>query len=212
MRHEADGKLTVLAAAFDGKALNSPNDLAVRADGSVWFTDPTYGLGKRERGVAGTFVYRLGADQQVRVVQREFDMPNGICFSPDHRRVYIADSGRSQRIGAFDVRDDGSLAPAALWIAQGSDGMRCDEHGNLYTTNLKGVVVFDSTGKELLVIELEQIPTNLCFGGEDGHTLFITARTHLYRIATKVAGAMMPPAPPAPAAPAAKDGGVQPGK
>lgn len=201
VRHEADGGLTVLVASFAGKALNSPNDLALRADGSLWFTDPSYGLGRRERGVAGNFVYRLAADGQLTVVQREFDMPNGICFAPDHRRLYVADSGKPQRIGAFDVREDGSLGPAVFWIPQGSDGMRCDQHGNLYTTSKRAVVVFDPAGKKLLSIALGEEPTNLCFGGEDGRTLFVTARTHLYRITTRVAGAALPSAPVLPTAP-----------
>lgn len=206
VRHETDGGLTVLVAAFAGKALNSPNDLALRADGSLWFTDPSYGLGRRERGVDGNFVYRLGTDGGLTVVQREFDMPNGICFAPDHRRLYVADSGKHQRIGAFEVRDDGSLGPALFWIPQGSDGMRCDQHGNLYTTSSRAVVVYDPAGKKLLSIGLDQAPTNLCFGGEDGRTLFVTARTHLVRIATKVTGAALPAAPVAPATPAAQGG------
>ncbi len=199
VRHEADGALTVLAAAFDGKPLNSPNDVVVRADGTIWFTDPTYGLGKRAREQPGNFVYRLDpAGGALTVVQREFDQPNGLCFSPDHKRLYVADSGKGQRIGAFDVRADGTLGEAAFWIAGGSDGMRCDAEGNLYTTQRDGVIVYSPAGKRLARIGLGQIPTNCAFGGPDGTDLFVTARTHLYRIPMRVQGAAMPP-PPAPA-------------
>jgi gluconolactonase len=195
VRHEVDGTLTVLAHALAGKPFNSPNDLAVRADGSLWFTDPSYGLGKRLRGVTVNGVYRLAPDTGVAtVVQTEFEMPNGICFAPDHRRIYIADSGKPQRIGAFDVQASGTLGPAAFWIPQGSDGMRCDARGNLGTTTRGGVVVWAPDATRLATIAVEPQPTNLCFGGVDGTTLFVTARTHLVRIATRATAAALPAA------------------
>ncbi len=197
VRHEPDGKLTVLAATFADAPLNSPNDVVVRHDASIWFTDPTYGLGKRKREQPGNHVYRIdGKTGVLTVVQTEFAEPNGLCFSPDHARLYIADSGRKQRVGAFDVLADGTLSKPVFWLPGGSDGMRCDALGNLYTTSQDGVRVWSKDGKPLALIELDQIPTNCAFGGNDGTDLFVTARTHLYRIAMRVTGAPMP-APPA---------------
>ncbi|MBM4062051.1 MAG: SMP-30/gluconolactonase/LRE family protein [Planctomycetes bacterium] len=205
VRREADGKLTVLADRFEGKALNSPNDVVVRHDGTVWFTDPTYGLGKRKQEQPGNFVYRLDPKQgALTVVQRDFHQPNGLCFSPDHGRLYVADSGRKQRVGAFDVKADGTLGEPAFWIEGGSDGMRCDRLGNLYTTHLAGVRIFSPAGKLLATIGLDQIPTNCAFGGADGTELLGTARTDLYRVRLRVAGAAVPPPPAPPSAEPAK--------
>jgi gluconolactonase len=193
VRHEAAGTLTVLAAAFADKPLNSPNDVAVRCDGTIWFTDPTYGLGRRQREQAGNHVYRLDpATAALVVVQRDFDQPNGLCFAPDHARLYIADSGRPQRIGAFPVQADGTLGAAAFWLEGGADGMRCDHVGNLYATCKGGLRVFSPAGVLLAEVDLAPTPTNCAFGGKDGTELFVTARTHLYRIAMRVRGAPMP--------------------
>ncbi|MFM1871067.1 MAG: Gluconolactonase precursor [Planctomycetota bacterium] len=209
VRHEADGSLTVLVFEHAGKRLNSPNDVAVHRDGSIWFTDPTYGLGKREREQAGNFVYRFeprtGA---VRAMLTEgFAQPNGICFSPDHRRVYVADSGApasksapGERVGAFDVRADGTVAAAVFWLEGAADGMRCDAGGNLYTTARDGLRVYAPDGKLLARVALPEIPTNCTFGGADGNELFVTARRHLYRIVMRTKGAELPP-PPEPASP-----------
>lgn len=193
MRTEIDGTQTVLVAAHDSKALNSPNDVVVHRDGTLWFTDPTYGLGKRPKEQAGNFVYRFDpASEALTVVQRDFDMPNGLCFSPDGRTLWIADSGKKQRIGAFPVREDGTLGAAVRWLEGGADGMRCDERGNLWAAARDGVRVFAPNGERLLRIQLPEAPANLCFGGADGRTLFVTARTSLYRVAVLVAGAPVP--------------------
>lgn len=199
VRHEADGKLTVLAALHDGKPLNSPNDLAVRVDGSIWFTDPGYGLGKRPQQQAGNFVYRLdpATGTLAAVLRRDFDQPNGICFSPDHQRLYVADSGKGQRVGAFPVAADGTLGKVEFWLDGGSDGMRCDAEGNLYTTARDGVRVYSSKGQLLAKVALAKAPTNCAFGGASGTDLFVTARQHLYRIPMRVHGAPWP-APPVP--------------
>ncbi|MGK0301269.1 MAG: gluconolactonase, partial [Planctomycetota bacterium] len=115
----------VIASKCDGKRFHSPNDLAVRNDGTIWFTDPTYGLRKRKPEAAGNYVYRLDEKTgAVTVVQRDFAMPNGICFSPDHERIYIADSGKKQRVGAFSVLKDGTLSAPLFWLEGGADGMR----------------------------------------------------------------------------------------
>ena len=193
VRREADGKVTVLADKFEGKLLNSPNDVAVRNDGTLWFTDPDYGLGKRAKEQPGNFVYRLDPKTgALAIVQRDFHEPNGLCFAPDHNRLYVADSGKKQRIGAFPVQADHTLGAPTFWIEGGSDGMRCDRLGNLYTTHSTGVRIFSPEGKSLATIQLDQDPTNCAFGGTDGKTLFVTARTDLYRVPLLVAGASMP--------------------
>jgi gluconolactonase len=198
VRHEADGSVTVLATKHDGKLLNSPNDAAVRSDGTVWFTDPTYGLAKRDKEQAGNFVYRLDpATGELAVVQRDFDQPNGLCFSPDHDRLYIADSGRGQRVGAFPVSSDRTLGEPLFWLEGGSDGMRCDMRGNLYTTSRDGVRIYSPKGERLATIALPEVPANCAFGGADFRTLFVTARTSLYRVELKVRGASIPPPPAA---------------
>lgn len=192
VRHEADGTLTVLVDAHDGKKLNSPNDVAVHQDGSVWFTDPTYGLGKRTKEQAGNFVYRFDPkSKDVRVVQRDFDMPNGLCFAPDGKTLWIADSGRKQRIGAFPVRDDGTLGEPIRWLDGGADGVRCDTAGNLWAAAGDGVRVFGADGQRLLTIALPEMPANLAFGGDDFRTLFVTARTSLYALPVLATGAQL---------------------
>ncbi len=196
VRYEPDGALTVLAERHAGKLLNSPNDAAVRRDGTIWFTDPTYGLGKREKEQTGNFVYRLDPESgEVEIVQRDFDMPNGICFAPDHVRLYVADSGKKQRIGAFAVQHDGTLSKPLFWLDGGADGMRCDCRGNLYATARDGVRIYSPGGDHLATIRLPEVPANCSFGGADLETLFVTARTSLYRVSLQVAGAPIPPAP-----------------
>lgn len=194
IRHGKDGKVEVLAATCGGKKFHSPNDLAVRNDGSIWFTDPTYGLRQRKKEADGNFVYRLdGKTGEVTIVQRDFAMPNGICFSPDHARVYIADSGKKQRVGAFTVQKDGTLSAPVFWLEGGADGIRCDARGNLYTTARDGVRIYSEAGKHLATVRLPEQPANCAFGGPKGTHLFVTARTSLYRLELRVPGAPIPP-------------------
>jgi gluconolactonase len=188
-----DGKISVIIDKHEGKKFNSPNDLALKSDGAIYFTDPPYGVPKGEAKEAdGNFVYRLAPDgKTTTIVNREFDMPNGIAFSPDESRVYIADSGKKDRVGAFPVKADGSLGEALYWMNGGADGIRCDELGNLYTTAKDGVRIYDTTGKLLATIAVPEHPANCGFGGEDFKTLFITARTGLYKVDLLVAGAKL---------------------
>lgn len=210
VRREADGSLTVLVDRHEGKRLNSPNDVAVYRDGTIWFTDPTYGLGRRQREQPGNFVYRFDpARKELRVVLRDLDQPNGLCFAPDRPCLYVADSGRVPRIGAFPVRDDGSLGDAEFWIGDGADGMRCDAQGRLFTAARDGVRIHSAKGVRLVTIACPEQPANLAFGGADLCTLFVTARTSLYRIQVAEPGLLgafdVPPAkgdaPPSPAPP-----------
>lgn len=186
-RTETNGTVLTLAGRFDGKRLNSPNDAVVKSDGSVWFTDPPYGLkDKSQRELDGNYVFRLSPDgTQLTIVASDFDMPNGLCFSPDESRLYIADSGTPHHIRVFDVMPDASLANGRVFcvIAPGApDGIRCDRAGNVWSTAGDGVHVFASDGTLVGKIPVPETPANICFGGKDGATLFITARTSLYAI------------------------------
>jgi gluconolactonase len=196
-RTEKDGSITVLAEKLDGKRFNSPNDAAVKSDGSIWFTDPTYGTPKgEEKEIDGRYVYRIDPKTKaVTKVADGFDQPNGLAFAPDEKRLYIADSGKPRHIRAFDVKPDGTLAggDALCVIDKGvPDGIRVDEQGNIWSSAGDGVQVFAPDGKSLGKIAVPESPANLCFGGADGTTLFITARSSLYSIQTNARGAGRP--------------------
>jgi gluconolactonase len=192
----ADGKRESLVDRYDGQRFNSPNDVVVKSDGTVWFTDPTYGLGKNPKDQSANHVFCFDPKtKQVKPVVSDFDQPNGLCFSPDERTLYIADSGKPHHIRAFDVQPDNMLANGRVFcvIDKGiPDGIRCDEKGNVWSSASDGVHVFAPDGKLLGKIPVPETPANLCFGGGDGKTLFITARTSLYAIKTNVKGAKRP--------------------
>ena len=190
VRTEEDGSITVMVDKYEGKKLNSPNDVVVKSDMTLWITDPPYGVPKdQKKEMEGNWVYRFDpATKKMTVVSKDFDMPNGIAFSPDEKRLYIADSGKGQRVGAFDVKADGTLSPAVFWMPGGSDGLRVDVKGNIYTTTGDGVVVWSPEGKRLATIKFPEHPANCAFGGDDFKTLFVTARTGLYSVKLKVAG------------------------
>ena len=203
VRTEWDGSLTVLADSFDGKRLNSPNDVVVRSDGSVWFTDPTYGIisnfegyrAEPEQPVRG--VYRLSPDGTLGLAVSDFTQPNGLCFSPDEKTLYIAESGSSHddsvpsviRKFAVDgdgLRDQGVFATIDKGLP---DGIRCDVLGNLWSSAADGVHCFDPNGTLLGKILVPHVVSNLCFGGPDGQRMFITATTSVYRVFVDVKGA-----------------------
>jgi gluconolactonase len=200
VRTEKDGSITVLADKFDGKRFNSPNDVAIKSDGTLWFTDPPWGLRGGKREIDGHWVYRLDPDGKVSVVCKALAMPNGIAFSPDEKRLYVADTGGHRmvqdpklknapaKIHVFDVKDDNTISPA-FTIDGRCDGMAVDVRGNIYTTAREGVVIFSPEGKKLALIETPEGTANCCFGGEDYKTLFITARKSLYAIKMSVKGA-----------------------
>ena len=192
-RTETDGGITVLADTFDGKRFNSPNDPVVKSDGSIWFTDPTYGTPRGEaKEIDGRYVYRLDPEtKRVTKVADGFDQPNGLAFAPDERRLYVADSGKPHHIRAFDVNADGTLSGGDVLCVIDTgipDGIRCDEHGKIWSSAGDGVHVFAPDGKLIGKVKVPEGPANLCFGGDDGKTLFITARTSLYSIKTNVRG------------------------
>jgi len=187
-----DGKHTVLAKEYEGKALNGPNDVWVRADGSLYFTDPFY---KRDwweynKPPQGTEqVYFLSVDRKtLKRVTTDLVQPNGIIGTPDGKKLFVADIKVSKTY-AFDIQPDGALANKRLHCELGSDGMTLDEAGNLYLTG-KGVTVFDKTGKKIENIAVpENWTANVSFGNKDHKTLFITASTGLYSIQTRHRGA-----------------------
>ena len=192
-RTDKDGKVVTLAATYKGGKLNSPNDLAVKSDGTIWFTDPPYGLGRRKSEQKGNYVYRLdeGAAEPV-AVATDFDRPNGICFSPDEKYLYIADSGRGHHVRRFSVLKNNTLGAGKVFavISPGvPDGMRIDAAGRLYSTAGDGVQVFNPAGKLIGKILTPKSAANCCFGGPGGKTLFITARDAVHAVRLAVAGA-----------------------
>jgi len=197
------GGREVLASHYAGKELNSPNDIVVRSDGSIYFTDPTYGRWpgfgiERECELDFRGVYRLpaGGGDPERLVD-DFDEPNGLCFSPDESQLYINDTPRAH-IRVFDVQADGSIANGRMFaepigeydLEKGGlgDGMKCDERGNIWVSGPGGVWVFSPEGEHLGVVEIPESVGNLTFGGPDWTWLFVPATTSLYRVQTKVAG------------------------
>lgn len=183
-----------LVARHDGKRFNSPNDVVEKSDGTIWFTDPPYGLPKGSpKEQDGHFVFRLDPKTgATTIVASDFDMPNGLCFSPDEKRLYVADSGKPRHIRVFDVQPDGTLKGGEVFCtidAGVPDGIRCDEFGNLWSSSGDGVQVFDPTGRRIGRILVPETAANLCFGGKENRTLFITARTSVYAIDVRVRGA-----------------------
>jgi len=203
VRNDVDGRLRTLADAYQGRKLNSPNDAAVRSDGSVWFTDPPYGLEGRDKEQRGNYVFRLDPEtKDLKAVITEIQWPNGICLAPDESVLYVANSDIGNAvIYATPFKKDGTLGTPQprFRIDKGApDGIRCDADGRIWSSAGDGVQVFAPDGKLLGKVLVPEQPANLCFGGDDGKTLFITARTSLYAIKTNVTGAKPPAAPKAP--------------
>jgi gluconolactonase len=203
-RVRRDGSRELLAYHYEGKYLNSPNDVCVRSDGSIYFTDPWYGrmpgFGiERERELGWQGVYRIppgGGQNELELLlpQDEFEMPNGICFSPDESLVYINDTPRAH-IKVWDVAEDGSFSNGRLFfegigtgvIEEGiPDGMKCDERGNIWVTGPRGIWIISAAGEHLGVLKVPENTGNLAWGGEDYRTVFIPSSTSLYTIRSKV--------------------------
>jgi sugar lactone lactonase YvrE len=196
-RTEGDGSVVTLAERYEGKRLNSPNDVVVRSDDSIYFTDPPYGLPRQEEGRELDFngVYRLAPDGALTLLDDSFDRPNGLAFSPDERVLYVDDSRRGH-IRAFDVQADGMLSNGRVFAElrepgeQGvPDGMKVDVRGNVFCTGPGGIWVLDAAGEPLGVIRVPEVPANLAWGDDDLKTLYITARTGLYRLRVRTGGA-----------------------
>ena len=198
-RTERDGSLTVIATHIHGKELNSPNDIVVKSDGGIYFTDPTYGRVefyglKRDPVLDFRGVYRVEPDgKTLALLADDFGQPNGLCFSADEKRLFVNDTER-QHVRVFDVQPDGTLLGGAVWAettgaGEGApDGMKIDSGGNLYTCGPGGIHVFDAKAKCLGVIQVPEGTANFNWGDADLKSLFITASTSVYRIRVKVPG------------------------
>lgn len=212
-RTEHDGSVRVLMDSYEGKPLNSPNDVVVHSDGSVWFTDPGYGIllnyeGHLAEAELPTHVYRLEPDTgAVTVVADDFLRPNGLCFSPDENLLYIVDTGRSHdldgpsHIRVFDVTEDNQLANGRVFVEMDNgmaDGIRCDVDGNLWAAagwggpGYDGAHCYAPDGTRIGQIHLPEVCANLCFGGSKKNRLFMAASHSIYAVYLETAGAQQP--------------------
>lgn len=203
-RTEHDGRITVLADHFEGRRLNSPNDVVVDGEGGIWFTDPSFGIsndyeGERAQAELPTQVYRIDPQtQHLEVMIRSLSMPNGLCFSPDARLLYVCENGVTpRRIHAFEVkalRRGEERGRVFIDAGPGSiDGIRCDVEGRLWCgwgtgEGLDGVRVFDPAGAPVMHIDLPERCANLCFGGQHRNRLFMAASRSLYALYVNTRG------------------------
>lgn len=197
-RTDPDGRIVTLAYLYQGKRLNSPNDIAIKSDGTIYFTDPPYGLPRQTEGkeqpVNG--VYRIEKNGDVTLLASDHAMPNGLAFSPDEKTLYVDDTER-QTIRAYDVTPDGLLTNGRVLIDMHNpgkrgapDGLKVDTKGTIFCTGAGGVWVIAPNGIALGIIETPETAANCGFGDKDGKTLYITASTGLYRIRLQDAGAL----------------------
>jgi gluconolactonase len=207
-RTENDGSITVIVDSYTGKKLNSPNDLVVKSDGSIWFTDPNYGIMSNYEGYEadmeqeGCYVYRVAPESgEIKIVVDDFVKPNGLAFSEDEKTLYIADFACSHdpdgphHIRAFDVDEDENLRNNRVFCkvdAGVPDGLCVDIHGNIWTSCENGVVCFDAGGTQLGRIKIPQTAANLTFGGAKRDRLYITATRSLYAVYVASSGIQRP--------------------
>jgi gluconolactonase len=198
-RTEANGAITVLATHYQGKELNSPNDIVVKSDGWIYFTDPTYGRmpyygveRPTELGFQG--VYRMAEDGTgLTLLVDDFAQPNGLCFSRDERRLFVNDTERAH-VRVFDVRSEGLLTAGSIWAEVtgtgpgAPDGMKIDRAGNLYCCGPGGLHVFSPEAQSLGVIQVPEVVANFTWGEDDFRTIFLTASSTLYRVRTNTPG------------------------
>jgi gluconolactonase len=203
-RTEHSGRITTLADRFRGHRFNSPNDAVVKSDGTIWFTDPTYGIDsnyegvKAESEIGACYVYCLDPGSgSLRIVASDFVRPNGLAFSPNETRLFIADSGGThvpggpRHIRVFDLSSEGNLSGGAVFATCSSgyfDGFRFDEEGYLWTSAGNGVHCYDPQGTLIGLIKISERVANICFGGSKGNRLFVCATTSLYAIYLPVNG------------------------
>jgi gluconolactonase len=190
-----DRKYTILADHYDGKKLNSPNDVIVGPDGALYFTDPTLDLVDGEKQeIPFQGVYRLDDKGNVKLLTKDLTQPNGLAFSPDGKHFYVDDS-EQRNIRVYDVAPDGALNNGRIFGDEPGakhdgvpDGIKVDKSGNLFVTGPKGIWVWDANGNHLGTIAMPEQPANLTWGDKDYHTLYITATTSVYRLQLKTQG------------------------
>jgi gluconolactonase len=190
-----DGKYKILADHYEGKKLNSPNDVIVGPDGALYFTDPTLDLVAGEKQeIPFQGVYRLDATGTVRLLTKDLTQPNGLAFSPDGRKFYVDDS-KQRNIRVYDFLSDGSLGNGRVFASEAGpakggvpDGMKVDRDGNLFVTGPEGIWVWDADGHHLGTIVMPEQPANLAWGDPDYGTLYITATKSVYKLRTNTKG------------------------
>jgi gluconolactonase len=199
-RTETNGTITVLADRFNSRKLNSPNDVIVKSDGSLYFTDPPYGIQPEQQEQAFQNVYRLSPDgQDLTVVADDFIKPNGLALSPNEQTLYISESSERCHIRAFDVQSDGTITNdrvfhtmTTLGMTGNPDGMKVDRKGHLFATGPGGLWVFEPDATHLGTITLPEQPANCAWGDTDWQSLYITAQTSVYKIRVNTPGIPLP--------------------
>ncbi len=193
-RTASDGRIEVLMDRFEGKRLNRPNDVVCKSDGSIYFTDPGLRVPLAERELTYAGVYRVGPDGTPSLVA-DFEYPNGLAFSPDERKLYVANTRWAQYIHVLELDAAGKMTRRRIFADMSSDetdgvpdGMKVDVEGRVYCTGPGGTWVFAPDGTRLGIIRTPEVPANLAFGGPDLKTLFFTARTSVYTMRVKVPG------------------------
>lgn len=186
VKMDANGNISVIADGYQGKPFNSPNDAWVHPNGSIYMTDPRYQYPQGSLAQDGEYVYRISPQRnEVTAIITDIPKPNGVVGTEDGKTLYIA-STELRKVFRYTINEDGSVANRTEFADQGSDGMTLDEHGNVYLTWLGGVSIRNPSGEQIDFIRTEQVPANVGFGGRDGKTLFMTARTSLYSLQMNV--------------------------
>ncbi|MEO0502996.1 MAG: SMP-30/gluconolactonase/LRE family protein [Pseudomonadota bacterium] len=202
-RTEHDGTVSVIADQFEGKRLNSPNDVVVKSDGSIWFTDPSYGIlmdyegARADSEIGACHVYRVSPDGEISIAADDYVKPNGLAFSPDESLLYIADTGATHTEGGpkhirrHIVAPDGTLSGGDVFADCTNglfDGFRCDRDGRIWTSAADGVHCLDTSGKLIGKVHIPEMVANVCFGGPKLNRLFICGTTSLYSVFLNVNG------------------------
>lgn len=195
VREEKNGTLTVLAEKYEGKRLNAPNDIVARRDGHIFFTDPAFGNQADTRDLDFYGVYHITPRGELELVAKPTGRPNGIALSPNGRILYVANSD-DQNVRAYDLDGKGAATNERVIVSKVvdgvPDGMRVDDKGNLYVT-ARHVYVYSPQGKLITTIEIPEIPTNCAFGDADMKSLYVTARTSVYRVRVPIKGSVQYP-------------------